>query len=234
MNPEHSSNAKFLDMDIVVVGGGGAGLAAALEAAENGAKVTVLEKRGTFGGNSALAGGIFAADSPVQKRLMIEAPKEELFKKAMDYSHWKTDPDIVRAFVYKSGDTVRWLEKKGLKFDWIPPLFPNQVPRVLHWPEGRGAALTKLLVKNCRELGVELLENSGAKKILTNDKGEVSSIIAVKEEKEIRVSTKCVVVATGGYAGNKELMKKYSSYAENRELTAIPHMGDGLLMCTEI
>ncbi len=223
-----------MNTDIVVVGGGGAGLAAGLEAAENGAKVTVLEKRGAFGGNSALAGGIFAADSPVQKRMMIEAPKEELFKKAMDYSHWKTDPDIVRAFVYKSGDTVRWLEEKGLKFDWIPPLFPNQVPRVLHWPEGRGAALTKLLVKNCRELGVEMLEHSGAKKIFTNDKGEVSSLIAVKEEKEIRVSTKCVIVATGGYAGNKELMEKYSSYAENRELTAIPHMGDGLLMCIEI
>ena len=106
MNPEHSSNPKFFDTDIVVVGGGGAGLAAGLEAAENGAKVAVLEKRGAFGGNSALAGGIFAADSPVQKRMMIEAPKEKLFKKAMDYSHWKTDPDIVRAFVYKSGDTV--------------------------------------------------------------------------------------------------------------------------------
>jgi fumarate reductase flavoprotein subunit len=234
MNLEHSSDAKFLDTEIAVVGGGGAGLAAGLAAAENGAKVIVLEKRGAFGGNSALAGGIFAADSPVQKRMMIEAPREEMFKKAMDYSHWKTDPDIVRAFVYRSGDTVRWLEEKGLKFDWIPPLFPNQVPRVLHWPEGQGAALIKLLVKNCRELGVGLFEHSGAKKIRTNEKGEVSGIIAVKKKKEIRLNTKCVIVATGGYSGNKELMKKYSSYAENRELTAIPHTGDGLIMCIEI
>jgi fumarate reductase flavoprotein subunit len=229
-----SSNKGARDTDIIVVGGGGAGLAAAVAAAENGARVIVLEKRAALGGNSALAGGIFAADSPVQKRMMIEAPKEELFKKAMDYSHWKTDPEIVRAFVYKSGDTVRWLEEKGMKFNWVPPLFPDQVPRVLHWPEGLGAGLIKLLVNNCKDLGVQLRKQTAAKKILTNDNRGVIGVAAEGKEKEIRVSARCVIIATGGFAGNKELLEKYSSFSENRELTAIPHMGDGLLMCTEI
>lgn len=231
---DNSPYPEALKADVVVVGGGGAGLAAAVSAAENGAKVIVLEKRETFGGNSALAGGLFAADSPFQKRMMIEAPKELLFKKAMDYSHWKTDPEIVRAFVYKSGDTVRWLEGKGLRFEWIPPLFPNQVPQVLHWPEGKGAALIKLLVSDCRDRDVALLDQAGATRLLTGDGGGISGVLAFHREREMSVKTTSVVIATGGYAGNKELMKQYASYSENRELTAIPHMGDGLLMCLEI
>jgi fumarate reductase flavoprotein subunit len=167
--------------------------------------------------------------------MMIDARRDELFKKAMDYSHWKTEPKIVRAFVYKSGDTIRWLEEKGLKFGWIPPMYPNQVPRVLHWPEGGGAALIKLLIKKCEDLGLRLLDQTMVKKIFTGDKGGTTGVLAVRNEKEIEVCSKSIIIATGGYGGNKELLKKYNpSYSENRLLTAIPHMGDGLLMCIEI
>ena len=165
---------------------------------------------------------------------MIDARKEELFKKAMDYSHWKADPEIVRAFVYKSGDTVRWLEEKGLKFGWIPPLYPNQVPRVLHWPEGGGAALIKLLVKCCENLGVRLLTQTPARKILIDGHGRVTGVLAAMGEEEITVHAQTVIIATGGFGGNKELLRKYDrSYSDNRLLTAIPHTGDGLTLCLD-
>ena len=235
MNLGQSLDATYLETEIVVVGGGGAGLAAAVAAGEKGANVIVLEKRGAFGGNSALATGIFAAESPVQKRMMIDARKDELFKKAMEYSHWKIEPKIVRAFVYKSGDTVRWLEEKGLKFNWVLPLYPNQVPRVQHCPEGGGAALIKLLLKKCEDLGLRLFDQTTVKKILFSEKGELTGILAVLKDKEIKVCTKSIIIATGGYGGNKELLKKYyPSYSENMVLSAVPNMGDGLLMCTEI
>jgi len=226
---------RYLDTEIVIVGGGGAGLAAAVAAGEKGANVIVIEKRATFGGNSALATGIFAAESPVQKRMMIDARGDELFKKAMDYSHWKIDPKIVRAFVHKSGDTVGWLEEKGLKFPWVLPLYPNQVPPVLHCPEGRGAALVKVLLKNCEDLDLKLFDGTAAKRILISDQGKVAGVLAVMKEKEIEFRSKSVVIATGGFGGNQELLKRYHpSYSENRVLSGIPHMGDGLLMCTEI
>jgi fumarate reductase flavoprotein subunit len=234
MSPSGFSEAEKLETDILVVGGGGGGLAAAVAAGEKGAKVTVLEKRTAWGGNSALAGGIFAAESPVQKRMMIDARKEDLFKKAMDYSHWKADPEIVRAFVYKSGDTVRWLEEKGLKFVWIPPLYPNQAPRVLHWPEGGGAALVRLLVNCCENLGVRLLQETPATRILTDGQGRVTGVVAAKDSREITVHARAVIIATGGFGGNKELLRKYDRfYSDNRLLTAIPHTGDGLLMCLD-
>jgi fumarate reductase flavoprotein subunit len=234
MNPVKSFCPEHLETEIVIVGGGGAGLAAAVAAGERGAKVILLEKRTAWGGNSALAGGIFAAESPVQKRMMIDARRDELFKRAMDYSHWKADPEIVRAFVYKSGDSVRWLEEKGLKFGWIPPLYPNQVPRVLHWPEGGGAALVKLLAEQCKGLGISQMDQTAAKRILTEGRGRVAGVLAARDEREITIHARAVIIATGGYGGNKALLMKYDrSYSENRLLTAIPHTGDGLIMCIE-
>jgi fumarate reductase flavoprotein subunit len=99
---KRTSGGETLTTEIVVIGGGG-GLAAAAAAAEKGANVTVLEKRRTAGGNTAMARGLFAAESPVQKRMKIDAPREQLFKTAMAYSHWKINPEIIRAVINKSG-----------------------------------------------------------------------------------------------------------------------------------
>ena len=121
MDPNLAENSKA---ELVVVGAGGAGLAAAIAAAERGANVLVLEKRQP-GGSSALARGFFAAESLFQKRAMIDAPRDLTFKIAMSYGHLKIDPRIIRAFVDKSGDTAGWLEKKGVMIDIVTALYPN-------------------------------------------------------------------------------------------------------------
>jgi fumarate reductase flavoprotein subunit len=108
-----------INAELAVIGGGGAGLAAALAAAENGCKsIVVLEKSGSATGSTGMAHDIFGAESPVQKRWGIDAPKDELFKVAMEWAHWtKINPRIVRTFIDKSGDTIGWLEKMGLSFE---------------------------------------------------------------------------------------------------------------------
>ena len=68
---------RKMKTDIVIIGGGGAGLAGALTAYEKGSKALVLEKRGVVGGNALLAEGFFAAESPAQKRLLIDAKRVE-------------------------------------------------------------------------------------------------------------------------------------------------------------
>ncbi|KPK96749.1 MAG: hypothetical protein AMJ95_12495, partial [Omnitrophica WOR_2 bacterium SM23_72] len=98
-----NSKGNELTAELVVIGGGGAGLSAAVAAAEKGAHVIVLEKRG-LGGNSAIAFGIFAAESPTQKRLDIDCSRDELFKQAMEFAHWRINPRLVRAIIDKSGD----------------------------------------------------------------------------------------------------------------------------------
>ena len=229
--------AKNLEAEVVVLGGGGAGLAAALAAAENGCKsVIVLEKAGSATGSTGMAHDIFGAESPVQKRLGIEASRDGLFKTAMEWAHWtKINPRIVRAFIDKSGDTIGWLEKKGLSFEMIQ-YYPNQVPLVRHSVKGHGHALMKALRDNCQELGVQILTRTPGKKIVRDANGGISGVVAESRGEEISIATKCVIVATGGYGNNKEMLKKYwANYNENYTYDGPPsNTGDGILMAAEI
>jgi flavocytochrome c len=226
---------EMIETEIAVIGGGGAGLAAAVAAAEKGKGVVVLEKRPVLGGNSALAEGLLAAESPAQKRMNIEAPRDELFRIAMDHAHWKLNGRIVRAFIDKSGDTIQWLENKGLYFDWIPRYPPEQKILTWHCLRNRGKELINVLVKDCETLGVRLLRETAAKKLLTDQKGNVTGVVADAKAMKLRIKARSVIIATGGYGGNKELLRKYNRYYnENIVLKGIPHMGDGLLLAMEV
>jgi fumarate reductase flavoprotein subunit len=228
-------DTEMIETEIAVIGGGGAGLAAAVAAAEKGKDVVVLEKRPVLGGNSALAEGLLAAESPAQKRMNIEAPRDELFRIAMDYAHWKLNGRIVRAFIDKSGDTIQWLEDKGLYFDWIPRYPPDQKILTWHCLRNRGKELINVLVRDCETLGVRLLLETPVKKLLTGEKGHVTGVVAATKTNELRIRAGSVIIATGGYGGNKRLLRKYNPYYnENIVLKGIPHMGDGLLMAMEV
>ena len=229
-----TSDGRDLEAELVIVGSGGAGLAAAVAAAENGSNVIVLEKLGGTGGTSALAWGIFGAESPVQKRALIEARSEDLFKKAMNWAHWKTNPRLVRALIDRSGDTIGWLEEKGLEFDCLP-LYPGQAPPVYHVPKGRGAELMKVLAGECKRLEVEVFTRTQAKQILTGEEGNVTGVLAVRDKEDFMITTKSVIIATGGYGGNKKLLKKYCpDYLDNMRCSGLPNKGDGLVMATQI
>lgn len=222
--------------DIVIIGCGGAGLPAALTAHERGRNVVVLEKRSVVGGNALLAEGFFAAESPAQKRLLIEAKKDVLFKMALDYAHYKINPKILRVFINRSGDTVRWIEEKGIKFNQIAPFYPNQVPLVWHIVEGHGATLVKIFENECKEKAIPLLRKKRAKRILIDDEGRVRGVKVEAEEGEFDIEAKGVIIATGGFAANRELIKKYCpNKVENFEDSGVLGMeGDGLIMAMEL
>lgn len=240
MTSSKNKKQKEYTTELVVIGGGGAGLTAAVAAFEKGVEdIIILEARNVPGGNAVYVGGIFAAESPLQKRLGIDARRDELFKKAMGYAHWKTNPWLVRALIDKSGDTIQWLEEKGLTFDKIHPLYPNQTPMVFHFqkaPGKTGARFVKAFIKQCEDSGVRFLCKTKAKSLLTNNKGRVIGVSAESEEGELRVHAKSVVIATGGFAGNTELLRTYlPSYDEKFfNLRGIPHNGDGLRMAAQI
>ncbi len=219
--------------DVVIIGGG-AGMAAAVAAAEKGAKVIVLEKQKKTGGNASLAAGILAAESPVQKRLKINATREYLFKASMDYARWMVNPGIVKAFIDKSGDTIRWLEDMGITFEDVPFCYANQFPRVFHVVSGYGKRLIHILQKRCEELGVQILCSTKGQKISINNNGKVTGVITKQKDKTVPIDAKAVVIATGGFSGDKELLKKYYPYySDTLRLYGIPCTGDGLKMAIE-
>ena len=226
---------RNLEAQVVIIGGGGAGLPAAVAAAEEGVTdVIVLEKRATLGGNAARAWGIFATESPVQKQALVDARNEDLFRTIMNWSHWSIDPRIFRAFIDKSGDTIRWLEEKGIRFDLLR-YYPNQSPPVWHVPDGRGARIVKVLAGNCKDRGVRLLLHTRCKRILCREDGQIAGVLTETEDRDFAITTKSVIIATGGYGGNKELLKRYcADYDDQIQCFGLPHTGDGLLMAIEI
>jgi fumarate reductase flavoprotein subunit len=222
--------------DMVIIGAGGAGLAAALAAVEKGCgDIIVLEKREKPGGTTALAGGLFACQSPVQIRRRIDADPDYLYKKAMDWAHGRgIEPRILRAFLNKSGDTIRWLEDKGLEFDLLQ-FYPGQEPPVQHNPKGQGARLIQVLARECRDKGVEIWLNSGVKKIKRERRGKVNGVLVVKDGEEIAINAGSVIIATGGFCGNEKLRKKYlpPSY-QGLALSGLPLTGDGITLAEEV
>jgi fumarate reductase flavoprotein subunit len=234
MNSEKRSNPEVLDTQIVVIGAGAAGLSAAVSAAENGADVILLEKHSKPGGNSAMAFGPFAAESPAQKRALVDARCDELFRIHMDFCKWEVNPRLVRTFIDKSGDAIQWLEEKGITFELIFHR-PNQVPLTHHLSKGKGREIIDVLAKNFEDLGGRLLCQTAATEILMRGKEGVSGVLAIRQNEELQINASSVIIATGGYGGNKELLRKYVPYYnENIHLTGFPNMGDGLLMAFKI
>jgi fumarate reductase flavoprotein subunit len=237
MKPIGVTDTKILKSDIVVIGAGGGGLAAAVTAVEKGAKVIVLEKRSMPGGSTNFAEGPFAAESPTQKRLNIECTKDELFNIQMYYNHWTLNAKQVREIINKSGDTIRWLEEKGIEF-YLPMMYPNQSPMEWHNPLKGCPEIIKTFMEECQESGAQVLFKTSAKKIVLDKSGKVSAVIAKTGNKEITIKTNSVIIATGGYGGNNRLIKKYypTFNLKNVRVNMLKniHNGDGLRMAFEI
>jgi fumarate reductase flavoprotein subunit len=233
-----------LKANLVIIGSGG-GLAAAVSAAEKGVKgIVVLEKQRTLGGNAKMAQGLFACESPIQKRDNIIADKDECFRTYMRWHHWTVEPRIARAYINKSGDTIRWFQKKGIDFV-IRMWYPNQKFRIFHWPLkgkgpefGRGAELIKVLTQEAREMGIELMVCTSGKRLMRDRKGRISGVTAVKGDKEFVIKTKSVIIATGTIAGNLDLIRRFcpDDYFEGMHIWEgiSHHTGDGLIMAEEI
>ena len=114
---------KQLETDVVVVAAGLSGLAAAVAAAEAGARVIALEKAPSTGGAANMGMGPAAAGSPLQKASMIEVTPGELFRRHMFYTHYQVDARLVRDYYFKSGDTIAWLQDMGVEFNSVRPAF---------------------------------------------------------------------------------------------------------------
>ena len=109
------------ETDVVVVAGGPSGLSAAVQAAELGARVIVCEKQAAVGGAANMGMGPCGAGSRMQHESMIEVTPGELFRRHMFYTHYQVDPRLVRAYYFKSGDTIKWLQDMGVVFNSVRP-----------------------------------------------------------------------------------------------------------------
>lgn len=230
-------HAKDTEMsaEVVVVGAGAAGLSAAVTAANAGAKVIVLEKMPFAGGSSNFAEGLFGAETNEQRLKAIRLTKDEAFKHAMEFNHWRANAALVRQTIDNSAETLEWLKTLGLEFDPVN-ISPTEAPSwhlVKDWGgKHHGAGLIAALSAKAKELGVEILfETPGKELIFANDK--IVGIKAAHAKKgNIDIMAKAVVLATGGFSNNKEMISKLTRFDADKVFPTVKlnKTGDGITM----
>jgi fumarate reductase flavoprotein subunit len=195
---------------VVVAGAGGSGLAAAITLAENNVNVVVLEKMRHAGGSTRFPEGMFGAETRMQRERNIEVKRDDAFKAIMDYSHWKANAALVRAFVNNSAATIDRLQGLGVEFT-EPAAFVPGGPKTWHLFKGYGAAMVKVLLARLAEKGVEIRYRTALKGLTRGETGRIKGVIVEDGEgRQTEINARACVIATGGYANDRELLKKYT------------------------
>lgn len=221
------------ECDICVIGAGASGLAAAVEAAQGGASVICLESQGVTGGNINGVEGCFGIGSQMQKDLDIEIDPGATIASELAASQMRVSGPGYVDMMHASGENIDWLVENGVQFGGVD--VDKGTIMVFHrFPSGHGAAdYAEPMTAKAEELGVEFVLETKAHTLIKNESGVVTGVYADGDDGTIQVNAKAVIVATGGFAQNEELM---AGVSENEYFTyggMEGHDGSGHLMCVE-
>ena len=275
------------DADVVVIGAGGAGMTAAMTAADAGQKVVILESQAMVGGNSARAtGGMNAAKTVyqdenefdqaagVEKTLATAAEKyadnETITALAKTVSEqWAAyqanptgyfdsvelmeldtmvggkginNPELVKTLCEGTADAIDWLDENGITLHNVSSFGGASVKRI-HRPvneEGKvvsvGAYMIPLLQENCEKRGIDIVLNTTGDTILTDANGAAVGVSGTdKDGNTVVVNAKSVILATGGFGANLDMVTQYKpELAGFMTTNAAGAQGQGIEMATAI
>lgn len=221
--------------DMVVVGAGCAGLAAALQAAQCGLSVAVVEKAAAIGGAADGGHGLFAVGSHLQRDRQVPLSVDQAFRFFMDFTHWRVDAQLMSAYVRKSADTVAWLERIGIRFLDVVSYFPG-AHQTWHFKDPESPKITDALWQNAKALGAELLVDTAADGVVL-EQGRVCGLRVRDAQGGTRLlPAATVVIATGGFSGNAEWVQRHLGYRVGVDAFPfdLPAMvGDGIRIAWE-
>jgi urocanate reductase len=203
------------EADVVIIGTGYSGLAAAIEAHDAGSKVIIVEKNPFWGGNSITASGGYNAVDPVrQKKQGIEDSIDQHYKHTIAGGDYRADPEKVRFMVENALGGIEWLEKLGVKFEpTVYTIVGSLYPRS-HDPlnRGRGAAIIKVLKTQVDKRKIPILLNHKLTGIVREKvlEGMVQGVVVNSKGKKLYFKAKKgVVLATGGFSADVKMRSKY-------------------------
>ncbi|WP_370632164.1 flavocytochrome c [Gilliamella sp. ESL0441] len=198
--------------DIVVVGSGGAGLASAIRAHDLGASVVVVEKMPVIGGNTNKASaGMNAAETKFQKLKGIVDSKDLFYKETLAGGKNKNNPELLRYFVENAPDAIDWLDENGIELSGITTTGGMSIDRTHRPASGAavGGFLISGLVKNLNKRGIEVMLDTNVTEIVTENHKVVGVKVVEEDGTNYIIKAKAVVIATGGFSANREMVEKY-------------------------
>jgi tricarballylate dehydrogenase len=247
-------------IDVLIVGAGNAALCAALSAHEQGAEVMVLEfaPESERGGNSAFTAGAMRvvydgvddllelmpdlSDEEIARTDFGSYTRDKFFDDMARVTEYRADPDLVGLLIDRSHETLKWMASKGVRF---MPIYGRQAFEVdgkyRFWggltveTVGGGPGLVDSLVSACDKAGIEIVYETRARELLTED-GHVVGVRVIQggETKEIRARS--VVLASGGFEANTEWRTRYlgPGWDMAKVRGSRFNLGDGIRMALEI
>ena len=225
--PAYAANQTYT-VDLVVVGAGAGGSVAALSAVEGGLKTLLLEKNAFAGGAGNFMEGSFAAESFMQKEAGVKLTKIQAFNEMAAYHHWTINAPLVKAFVDESAETIQWVWDHGVHWKEVKTAWREKADKTWHIYPSAGS-LPKAMIEQFKAKGGQLLLQTPAEKLIFKD-GKVTGVIAKNKKGDtITVNAKNVILATGGYSFNTEMVKKYSGI-DSVPVGAPGRTGDGINM----
>ncbi len=223
-----------IDTDLVIIGGGGAGMTAAIKAAEYGLDVTLVEKMSFMGGAISISGGNqVVSGSQMQKDLGVtDDSVESMVEDFMANGANLNVPELITLYAENVGETSDWLEEIGVTFDLesgLHKLAEYSYDRELAYTGG-GAGAAEAMRGLVAEAGTNVLLNTRATELISDGNGGVSGVIANDDTTVYTINAQAVLLATGGYGYNKDLL--VGDLANALYYGPVSSTGDGLLMAT--
>lgn len=228
-----------LQADIVVIGAGGAGMTAAIQANQDGAgNIVILEKMAQVGGNTVRStGGLNAANTKYQQEKGVEDSVELMVEDTIKGGKELNDKELVTVMAEKSAEAVDFVNDIGGDLTEVGRAGGASVDRI-HRPQG-GSAVGPMLVKALSDkvsaLEIPVMLNTEATEILVDENGAVTGVKAKGADGEMTINCKAVVLATGGFGANPEMVEKYVPTLKGFKTTNhAGALGEGIVMAENI
>lgn len=225
--------------DVIVIGAGGAGLTAAIEAKAAGADVIVLEKMPMAGGNTLISGAEYAASNNwLQKKEGIEDSVEQHVQDTLKGGDYKAKEELVRVLAENALAGAEWLrDEVGVVWEDELMFFGgHSVKRSLIPAGASGKEIITKLVAKAEEMEIPILLNTKANALITDENGKVIGVEATGENSKYTFNVnKAVIIASGGFGSNVEMRVKYNPEIDETILSTNTKgsTGDGIVMAED-
>lgn len=222
------------ECDIAIIGAGASGLAACVEAAQQGASVICIEQNAQAGGSCIGIEACFGIGSSMQKELGIELDPGATIRLELEASQLKASGPGYVDMVHASGANIDWLIENGVMFGGVDA-DKGDFLCCHRFKTGNGSeSYVVPMAAKAEELGVEFLYNTKAQSLVCEEGGPVTGVIIDNDGTIVQVNAKAVIVATGGFADNEEFMAEAGLPESNRKQGGVPgHDGSGHIMALE-
>jgi fumarate reductase flavoprotein subunit len=224
--------------DVCIVGGGGTGTAAAIQAIDLGLKPIVVERLGNYGGSFIGTEGMTGFQTKWTKEAGETYGVQQAVANCLKFHHWIPQHKLYDNFFGQTAETIDWLEGHSIKFHEVVAL--GLSPRCWHvYDKGDSASpggyFMQCFGDEARRLGIEAYFNSVARKLVM-DAGKISGVLAEQEDGSIlKVEAPVVLLACGGYSNNSDMLYSISE-TKNLNIQALGmncRNGEGLIMAKD-